>query len=832
MGQGTCHSQQFVITFLSYFIFYKSLKSYSTPVFTRQVRKIKVVGSSAPIRQNLEKFLELNPDYEVWNGQEKLLHGTSTGTESSQEMDKVGNEWEAGSAGSVTESRVVGPQGEIHAQVGDDVVLEDPGLVQAATGGDAAVSMMGGVGGGDDEGISDEIPLLVVPFEEHLKALGSLRIPPVTGTVTYADVHASSSDEPLQPAVEAEIAGFLSTAASFVKEEGETEVGASKKRPRESRAPTASFGTDAGAGAGDTIYEVSYTDSMQPRNETEAAPRLDTVDAIAMAIEPQDAAADNESQVGVVINEIKEERLGETIRGPSAPQQQSEHSQPLGILPEGEKLAAVTPTTAQSVIDTLGPNEVLVMSSKAKRRRDADAAAAGSGAALSGSGERVSSNEGPEASQGAVRGDLPLLTTTDATAGTPDRSTPSSRSDRRSAVRLTVDLGLPSHLFPPAAPTPLVAPVPTPVHLGGDFVNTCGEGVVVTGFGWWADLESGGSDTYVSPLSMEAAIAAAAVVCAGVDAVCSGEASGYDMLPCDEEDVAPFAGAPAPVVPPVPIVSPRPPSEPTKAVSSTLDDGDAFFDNEGGTIPADVTNACSMMLDTIENAFANAASSSVPSAVQGGEGNVGLGENSTAISIQATSGVGGGGSTSLLNIPAIWPHDVAWPAAYVLDPVWRVEHQPERKEWDTNRLLAHPGYPTDWPKGFEWPSQLVAKKSVIDVHETMTMTTASTAAATVTAMIGFGDEEGPVVRQSEVDSQSMDIVDCEAAVGDEGHGDQEGEDDVRDEEDDGDGDGDGDGYGDGDGASYGHSNSSWPDLLPAPRDRTNLSAIELQREET
>ena len=59
----------------------------------------------------------------------------------------------------------------------------------------------------------------------------------------------------------------------------------------------------------------------------------------------------------------------------------------------------------------------------------------------------------------------------------------------------------------------------------------CSEGVVVSGPGWWEDLDAGASDTYVSPCSFEAAVAAAAVVCAGVDAVAMGAVTGNDLQP-------------------------------------------------------------------------------------------------------------------------------------------------------------------------------------------------------------------------------------------------------------------------------------------------------------
>ena len=65
---------------------------------------------------------------------------------------------------------------------------------------------------------------------------------------------------------------------------------------------------------------------------------------------------------------------------------------------------------------------------------------------------------------------------------------------------------------------------------GDKFISHCGEGSVVPGPGWWEDLDVGASDTYISPCSFEAAVAAAAVVCAGVDAVTMGCVVGCDLL--------------------------------------------------------------------------------------------------------------------------------------------------------------------------------------------------------------------------------------------------------------------------------------------------------------
>jgi acetoin utilization deacetylase AcuC-like enzyme len=66
--------------------------------------------------------------------------------------------------------------------------------------------------------------------------------------------------------------------------------------------------------------------------------------------------------------------------------------------------------------------------------------------------------------------------------------------------------------------------------VGDRFIVHCGEGNVVSGPGWWEDLDAGASDTYISPCSFDAAVAAAAVVCAGVDAVTLGCVLGCDLL--------------------------------------------------------------------------------------------------------------------------------------------------------------------------------------------------------------------------------------------------------------------------------------------------------------
>jgi acetoin utilization deacetylase AcuC-like enzyme len=66
--------------------------------------------------------------------------------------------------------------------------------------------------------------------------------------------------------------------------------------------------------------------------------------------------------------------------------------------------------------------------------------------------------------------------------------------------------------------------------VGDNFLiqNECSEGnKIVVGPGYWEELESGASDTYVSPHSMEAAIAAASVVCSAVDAVFTNKAIGF-----------------------------------------------------------------------------------------------------------------------------------------------------------------------------------------------------------------------------------------------------------------------------------------------------------------
>ena len=66
--------------------------------------------------------------------------------------------------------------------------------------------------------------------------------------------------------------------------------------------------------------------------------------------------------------------------------------------------------------------------------------------------------------------------------------------------------------------------------MGDRFIHHCGEDSVVSGPGWWEDLDIGASDTYISPCSFDAAVAAAAVVCAGVDAVTLGYVTGCDLL--------------------------------------------------------------------------------------------------------------------------------------------------------------------------------------------------------------------------------------------------------------------------------------------------------------
>ena len=66
--------------------------------------------------------------------------------------------------------------------------------------------------------------------------------------------------------------------------------------------------------------------------------------------------------------------------------------------------------------------------------------------------------------------------------------------------------------------------------IGDRFIRHCGEDSVVSGPGWWEDLDIGASDTYISPCSFDAAVAAAAVVCAGVDAVTLGHVTGCDLL--------------------------------------------------------------------------------------------------------------------------------------------------------------------------------------------------------------------------------------------------------------------------------------------------------------
>lgn len=72
--------------------------------------------------------------------------------------------------------------------------------------------------------------------------------------------------------------------------------------------------------------------------------------------------------------------------------------------------------------------------------------------------------------------------------------------------------------------------------VGDRFIVHCGEGNVVSGPGWWEDLDAGASDTYISPCSFDAAVAAAAVVCAGVDAVTLGCVLGCDLLATAKAD--------------------------------------------------------------------------------------------------------------------------------------------------------------------------------------------------------------------------------------------------------------------------------------------------------
>jgi hypothetical protein len=63
---------------------------------------------------------------------------------------------------------------------------------------------------------------------------------------------------------------------------------------------------------------------------------------------------------------------------------------------------------------------------------------------------------------------------------------------------------------------------------GGTFFHETEEDVVISGPGWWEDLESGLCDTTISPQSLEAAIAAAAVVCHAVDGVFTNKINAYD----------------------------------------------------------------------------------------------------------------------------------------------------------------------------------------------------------------------------------------------------------------------------------------------------------------
>ena len=109
-------------------------------------------------------------------------------------------------------------------------------------------------------------------------------------------------------------------------------------------------------------------------------------------------------------------------------------------------------------------------------------------------------------------------------------------SQRRSLSQGGEDyLGSSSSAYTPSAPLPPGAHVINGRQIVGDkFILHCSEGVVVSGPGWWEDLDAGASDTYVSPCSFEAAVAAAAVVCAGVDAVAMGAVTGNDLQPTND----------------------------------------------------------------------------------------------------------------------------------------------------------------------------------------------------------------------------------------------------------------------------------------------------------
>ena len=64
--------------------------------------------------------------------------------------------------------------------------------------------------------------------------------------------------------------------------------------------------------------------------------------------------------------------------------------------------------------------------------------------------------------------------------------------------------------------------------IGNAFITHEDKEELVCPAGWWEDLESPASDTYLSPRSMEAALAASEIVCKAVDLVHSGAADGYD----------------------------------------------------------------------------------------------------------------------------------------------------------------------------------------------------------------------------------------------------------------------------------------------------------------
>jgi acetoin utilization deacetylase AcuC-like enzyme len=65
------------------------------------------------------------------------------------------------------------------------------------------------------------------------------------------------------------------------------------------------------------------------------------------------------------------------------------------------------------------------------------------------------------------------------------------------------------------------------VAVGNAFIVHDDKEELVCPAGWWEDLESPASDTYLSPRSVEAALAAAEIVCKAVDLIYTGAADGY-----------------------------------------------------------------------------------------------------------------------------------------------------------------------------------------------------------------------------------------------------------------------------------------------------------------